>query len=348
MRYTHTMKSSALETAILSAAFIGTLILVGMMMLPFINTVFLAAIFAFLFSGLYNRLLRHIPNRTLASLIITTLVLLVILIPLALVGYQIAQEATNLYAFLRERSAGADISHILQQFQGVTGSLIPASAIDASAVSDRLQQVLGWIIGNLGTAFTGITRIILNFFFLLLFFYYLTKDGESMLARLIKASPITDSHEREILARIQGSISATVRGQVLVAVLQGLVGGLGLAFFNVPNPALWGTILMLASFIPVFGTGLVQIPAIIYLVATLQYASAVGLGLWAMLAVGLLDNVLGPKLMSNGLRVHPLLTMLSVLGGISMFGPIGIVLGPVLTSVLLAIGEILLTHAHRS
>jgi predicted PurR-regulated permease PerM len=313
------------------------------MVFPYLSMIVLAAVMAFVFSGVFRWLSRILRNRTLAALVTTTLVLVTILIPLSLVGYRIAQEAGGLYTSLRNQASGQHISALLVKVQNSTRSYLPAASLDARAVSDRLQQLLGWVVGHLGTVFSGITQIVLNFFFFLLFFYYLVKDGQGLSKRAVALSPLSSVHERQIMDRIASAVSGTIRGQLVLSILQGIVAGFGFAFFGVPNPALWGSLIVFSSFIPVVGTWLVVVPCILYLSVTAPIASVIGLTVWAITAIALIDNVLAPKVLSRGTHLHPLITMVAVLGGIQMFGPVGILIGPLLVSVFFSLTLILLS-----
>ncbi|MCC6934241.1 MAG: AI-2E family transporter [Candidatus Yanofskybacteria bacterium] len=337
------MERRYIESFFFLALLLGTIALVAVLVLPYLNTFILGAILAFLFSGVYQKLLRLIPNRSLAALVLTLLVLITIVAPISLAGYRIAQEAAGLYGYARAHATGEVIAQIVSQLPPSIRQLIPATSLNTQAISAWFQQAFGWIVGSIGPVFSGIARTILHFFFLLLFFYYLTRDGERLKRRLMEISPLSDSHEQEILGKIGRAITATVRGQLVLALLQALVAGIGFALFGVPNPALWGSVIMVAAFIPTLGTALVQVPAIAYLAATAGTGPAIGLALWALVAVGMLDNFLGPRLMARGARIHPLVMMIAVLGGIGMFGPMGILLGPILFSLLYALLDIYLS-----
>lgn len=341
--YTGDMERRYVESFVFLALLLGALALVVFMVLPYLSMLVLAAVLAFLLSGAFEWLARTMHSRSWAALVMTVAVLLAILVPLSLAGYRIAQEATGLYTSLNTRASSQHITVLLHQLQTVTHSYIPATQLDAQAVSERLQQLLAWFVNNLGSVFTGVTRLVLHFFFFLLFFYYLTRDGARLKRSLMTLSPLSNAHEQQILDRITRAISGTLRGQVVVSVLQGIVAGVGFAFFNIPNPVLWGGVVLLASFIPTIGTASVLILTVLYLAATGQWTFAIGLALWAIIAIGLIDNVLSPKLMSHGTRLHPLVTMLAVLGGIGIFGPIGILIGPIVMSILFALFEIYLS-----
>lgn len=343
MVYTGVMERRYIESFVFLALLLGTLALVVFMALPYLSMLVLAAVLAFLLSGAYEWLARIIHRRALAAFIMTIAVLIVILVPLSFVGYQLAQEATSLYTTLNSKASGQHIGALLEKLQEATRSYIPAAQVDAQAVSERLQQVLSWLIGHLGVVFTGITSVALSFSFFLLFFYYLLRDGARLKERIMELSPLSNRHEQQIIDRVTTAISGTLRGQVILSLFQGVVAGFGFLFFGVPNPVLWGSVAALASFIPLVGTSLVFIPVILYLAITGPWQLAVGMTLWGAIAVGMLDNVLGPKLMSQGTKLHPLIMMIAVLGGIGMFGPIGILIGPILTSTLFALFDIYLS-----
>ncbi len=334
------MERKHIEALFFLGLLLGTLAIVVVMLLPYMNTIILAAILAFLFSGVFERLAHTIRSRSLAAFLVTLLVLVTILIPLSFAGYQIAREAGGLYAYLREQTLSSRFIESLEQTQISVLSKIPGLPLEAQDISGRLQQALGWIVGHLGVLFAGISRLIANFLLLLLFFFYLVRDGARIKRRVMNLSPLSDQQETAIFSRIGQAIGATVRGRLVLALLQGFMGSIGFYLFGVPNPALWGAALMLASFVPTLGTALVQAPAVVYLYSIGQVQAAFGLTVWAVVAVGLLDNFLGPKLISAGTRMHPLVTFLSVLGGIGLFGPIGILVGPIIVSLLYALLDI--------
>ena len=123
----------------------------------------------------------------------------------------------------------------------------------------------------------------------------------------------------------------------MIALIQGVLTAIGFSIFGIPHSILWGTVTIVVALIPGIGTALVLLPGIIYLFAIGETGSGIGLLVWGVLAVGLIDNLLGPKLVGRNLQLHPLLVLLSVLGGIAFFGPVGIFLGPICVSLLFAL-----------
>lgn len=338
------MEQRTIASFFFLALLIGTLGIVGLMAWPFLSVLILAAVLAFLFQTPHRRLTARLGNRpSLAAFLLTLVVVATVLVPLTAAGWRIVQEATNLYSYLRSHATPEDVHQITEFIERLIRQFAPSFTLDPNTISETLQNGLSLVLNSLGSLFAGIGRMVIGFFLLLLFFYYLVRDGEKLKRGFMRLSPLSDEHETAILHRIGIAVAATVRGSILIAVLQGFVSGIGFVLFGVPNPALWGGALMLAAFIPTLGTSLIQIPAVIFLLATGQTLQAIGLACWAIVAVGLLDNILGPKLVSGATRLHPLFTMIGVLGGITLFGPIGILLGPIIMSLMFALFTIYLS-----
>ena len=170
--------------------------------------------------------------------------------------------------------------------------------------------------------------------------YYLLKDGAKFREKIMEFSPLKKSEDEKIFEKVKGTVTSIVRGSLVVGVIQGIMTGLGFLIFGVPNPALWGSVAIFAAIIPGVGTALVNIPAVLFLAISGSGTNAFLLLLWSMSAVGLIDNFLRPYLIGRDAKLHPFLVLLSVLGGIHVFGPVGFLVGPLFLSFLLALLEI--------
>jgi predicted PurR-regulated permease PerM len=135
--------------------------------------------------------------------------------------------------------------------------------------------------------------------------------------------------------RIVVSVNSVVGGTLIVALIQGVLAGIGFAIFDVPNPAVWGSFAVIAALIPTVGTALIMFPAALYLITVNQPLAAGGLILWSVLLVGGIDNIVRPKLIERQTNIHPLAVLLSVIGGIAFFGPMGFLTGPIVLSLLI-------------
>jgi predicted PurR-regulated permease PerM len=199
---------------------------------------------------------------------------------------------------------------------------------------------LSWLLQNIGPVFSNVAIIALDLFVLLIALYFLLRDGDALRKVIVAISPLKDAYDDIVIQKLERAVNSVVRGSISVGLVQGALTAIGLAIFGVPNPILWGTVAAIVALIPGIGTSLVLIPSILYLFFTGATAAAVGLLAWGFIAVGLVDNVLGPKLVGRGVQFHPFLILLSILGGVSFFGPIGFLLGPLTLSLLLAVLEI--------
>ena len=141
--------------------------------------------------------------------------------------------------------------------------------------------------------------------------FYLFRDGERFTKIVVAISPLPEAQDELILRRLGVAVRSVATGSLLVAIIQGTLTGFGLWLFGFDRAVLWGTIAAVGALVPGVGTSIVFIPSVIYLIVTGVYGSAVGLAIWGMLAVGLIDNLLGPYLMSRGNPLHPFVTLLS-------------------------------------
>ncbi len=162
-------------------------------------------------------------------------------------------------------------------------------------------------------------------------------QGDDFIAELLKLSPLEASHNQLILRETEATIKATLWGTVIVAFVQGVLGGVGFLVFRLPQPAFWGTVMIPAAVIPIVGSALIWGPAAIYLLCTGHIAAGVGLILWGGVVVSIIDNVLKPYLVKGGGSTPSIFILFSILGGITYFGMIGFILGPLILSFLLSL-----------
>lgn len=164
--------------------------------------------------------------------------------------------------------------------------------------------------------------------------YYFFKDCDKIIKFLEKVSPIHKDHKSELLEEFNKVIYATIYGVLIAAVIQGLVGTLGLVIFKVSSPIIWGSIMTLAALVPFIGTGIVWLPAALFKIFNGDFFNGFGLLLYGILIVSTIDNFIKPKLISSRSQTHPVLIILGVFGGLKAFGIMGIVIGPLLLGTL--------------
>jgi predicted PurR-regulated permease PerM len=191
---------------------------------------------------------------------------------------------------------------------------------------------------------SNIATFLLAFFLTLFSAYYFLKDGQKFQQILIDISPIDNNQERILFTKVTKAVHGVVKGQFVTALVQGVVATCGYVIFGVPDPLLWGLFTTIAALVPTVGTSLATIPAVLVLLLTGHIGQAIGLAIWGACAVGLIDNIIGPRVLGHTTQVHPLLMLIAVLGGVVAFGFLGFLLGPILMAVFVAVVEMYRTE----
>jgi predicted PurR-regulated permease PerM len=329
------MKQKTFQSFFFLATLCGVLVLAACILLPFFASLVLAAVFAVMFSPLYQKVLRLVHGRRgVAANIVLLCTSLLFFVPAVLLGSKIFIESRDFYTIIR-----SDQEKIISNFQlfwsqqKTLSRYLPQLPTDFGTI---VEQVAGWVVGHLGGFFSGTLQVFMGLFVGIIAFYYFLKDGQKFIASIMVLSPLPDAYDRQILSRIQLAITSVVRGSLLVALIQGLISGIGYTLFAVPGAAFLGVLTAIGALVPGIGTAAVIFPVVVFLLLSGNLASGIGLLCWGIVAVGLIDNILGPRLVGRGLRIHPFFVLVSVLGGVSVFGPFGFIIGPMVLALLFA------------
>ncbi|WKZ26569.1 MAG: AI-2E family transporter [Candidatus Paceibacterota bacterium] len=316
-----------------------SIVVVYFIIKPFLGPLILAAVFAFLFQPIYKKFLNYLKKRESVAAFSTTIVaIFLILLPISILGTQIFKESSQLYQTLT--SENNNFVSSMEEILNRTRTVLPIPADFKLDFGQYAKQGLEVLIQNFGAVFSSFAKIIINAFVFLTAFYFFIKDGNRLKNYFVDLSPLDDTDDEFIVSRLKSAVSAAMKGNLAIGIIQGALTGIGFAIFGVPNPVLWGGVAAIAAFLPGIGTSLVIIPAIIFLFLTGNTFGGVGLLVWGVTAVGLVDNFLGPKLVGRGMQLHPLAVFIAVLGGLVFFGPLGFLLGPLAMSVCLALFDI--------
>jgi len=317
---------------------------------PFLIPIALALIFAVVLYPLYGQVVNRMPSWRGLAAFITIMVLVVgLFIPFTLLGLRVLAEAQDAATSLTRGSGFEQVRTVIIAAGGSLEAIVPGAASAAEEtvanLSGYFRQALTWFLSHLGGAVSGIIEFSIDLVIFIASLYVFLRNGPQIRKRFIALSPFPDPENERILRRLALTVHSVVRGSLAVALVQGVVAGIGYYLFGLPNPLLWGTITGFAALVPGIGTALVLAPAIVYLGFTSGLSPALGLLIWGVIAVGLVDNFLGPVLMSRGVHLPALMILLSVLGGVAFFGPAGIFLGPLTVSTFIAFFEL---YASRS
>lgn len=321
--------------------FFGLLLFAGFMVwqiaAPFITALALSAIIVTICQPMHHKILQYTPrrNKTFAAFLSTLAVLVVVVLPLTLLTSLLVSELVNFYQELSPNNMTVDSA--VSRLEADIESMVPG--YDLNLVS-HLQTVAEWFAENLGTIFAGTVSTLFTFLIAIIGSFYFFRDGEEMLQILIKASPLPDDEDRIIITRTARAVRAVATGTLLLALIQGTLVAIGFAVVGLPHAILWGSLAAVGALMPGIGTSLVTGPAVIYLFVTGQMIPGFGLLVYAVLVVGLVDNLLGPYLIGRRNNMHPFIILISVLGGISVFGPIGFIVGPVIVTLFFILLEI--------
>lgn len=325
--------------------FFGLLLMAGYMvwliMAPFITALALSVIIVIIAHPMYVRIRKHMPrkNNTLAALVSTIILITVVVIPSVLMSSLVVGELVSFYEDLSVGEIG--IQGHIDSLESRVQSLVPGFAFD---LNEQLKSSAEWFTGNIGAIFAGTLSTLFAFFISIIGSFYFFRDGREFLNIIIKASPLPDHEDKIILNRLAKAVRAVATGTVLVALIQGSLVAIGFTIFGIDRAILFGSMAALGALIPGIGTTIVTAPAIIFLFATGDIVNAIGLLIWSMLIVGLVDNFIGPYLISRGNNLHPFIILISVLGGISLMGPIGFIVGPVAVTLFVVLLEIYSQH----
>jgi len=340
------MKTQTLEIGFFILLITGVLLLTFFIFKPYLSALFLAIVFAILFDPIYEFFVEKIKlksRKSIASLITVLIMVSTILLPLIFFGSLVFQEARALVDSSSTVFLGDRAVELKNYIEGV----IPVS-ID---VVGYVKNTLNAIASNIGGIFAGFFQMAINIFLVIISLFFFLKDGKEFKHRLVVLSPLSDNYDEDILEKVRIAINSVVRGAIIIAFIQGILTAIGFLLFGVPSPFLWGGVAVIASLIPVLGTPVVIIPAVIYLFMSGDIVMSVGLLVWGLVIIGLVDNFLRPILIENDVKIHPFLILLSVFGGVVYFGTIGFLAGPVVLSLLVALFEIypiiLAAHADK-
>ncbi len=304
--------------------------------MPYLQALILAAAFAVVFRTFFDRTAKILGGRRRIAAIVTILVIgIIIFAPLSFLGFQVVREALDVYTRLSSGS-GLSLDAVLNNL----GSRLPVPVLQEVNLEESVKGGLAWLLGSARAFFSVTISLLLNAFIGILALYYFLIQGGAFRRWIVSFSPLPDNYDDVILNHLRTTVDSVIRGSLVIALAQGIIAGVGFAIFGVPNPALWGTVTAIAALIPGIGTAIVVLPMIIYLFATGATADGIGLTIWGVVAVGLIDNIIRPMLIKSGAKVHPLAIFISVLGGLTVFGPLGFLIGPLVMSLFFTLLDI--------
>jgi predicted PurR-regulated permease PerM len=315
------------------------------MIRTFLMAIFLAGIFSALAHPLYKRFERwYGGRRALASLSTLFLIVIIVIVPLGtLMGVVTAQAlkvGQAVTPWVQEQIAQPGEFHELLSSLPFYDEIAPYSKIIWRKAGELIGTISQFLISSLSTATMGAVSLLFMAFAMLYTMFFFLMDGDKLLRKILYYLPLKDQDEQRMLDKFTSVTRATLKGTAVIGILQGGLAGIAFWVVGIPSAVFWGTIMAVLSIIPGIGTTLVWGPAVIILAAGGNFFKAGGLGIFCALVVGSIDNLLRPILVGKDTQMHELMIFFSTLGGIIMFGVMGMIIGPIVAALFITIWEI--------
>ena len=326
------------QTAVLTTATVLGIYLCYRLAVPFLPALAWAVALAVLFAPLQRRLLLRLKRPALAAVISVLIIGVIVVVPLTFLGQRLVMQAAQGAELVETRVKSGEWRRALD----AQPQLAPIADVIEHQIDlpGTLKTFTTWLSTTAGSIVKGsvfqLIGVCLTFY--LLFFFL--RDSRAILQSLRSLSPLSDTEMDRLFGRIDDTIHATVYGTLAVAAMQGFLGGLMFWWLGLPAPLLWGMVMALLAVVPLLGAFIVWLPAAIYLALEGNWGQALILTAWGMFVVGTIDNLMRPILVGNRLKLHTVLAFMSVVGGLMLFGPAGLILGPVTLTTTLVLLEI--------
>lgn len=318
---------------------------------PFLTAIILGAILVILTFNFFRMLRTRFKGSSSRAAVVMLLgITFIIVIPAVILGILLTQQANVVMEKLQSGEAQQmirriDLTSYLGFIRRFAPHFDPATLSPERILLPAVRQVPGWVARNGGTLIGGLAGALLGFALVLLSMFFFYVEGESIVEQLEILSPLPTRYNHEFETRFKDVIEATFRGQLFTGVAQGVMTGIGLAIAGVPGAGFWGAVAALLSLIPMVGAAAVWVPASIYLVISASMGGAawwqaIFMILWGLIPVSLIDNVVRPWAMKGKAQLPAIPLLFSVLGGMQAFGIVGLVIGPLVFSLLMSIIDI--------
>lgn len=312
------------------------------LVIPFFVPIAWTTVLAVMFHPMYRWFNRRLNRPNLSSLIVTLIVLLVILFPVAYLGVSLVSQAQSVIQTVGKAGTWEEyLSYDPIWFVQLKAKLEPYMDVSnftlSGVVKDMVTWAGGFLAGHSGWLVANITRTIFYFLIIMFSLFYFLRDGNLWLAKLRRVIPLNSTQLSVAFAKVRDIIEVTMIGGVAIALIQGLLGGVLFASVGIPDAIFWGAIMTFMSLVPFVGSFIVYVPAGLILIATGATIKGLIVIILGVVVVSQVDNVLRPFMLAGRTQMHPLLLFFTIMGGVALFGLLGIVIGPLVAAVFIAL-----------
>jgi len=351
---TDPLRSPSLEHKTLLWLVVGFSAAFLLVLWPLTGAVLWALFLAIVFWPMHQYVFRLVRRRhSLAATLTLLSIVLMVILPLALVSASVVEQSSQVYQKIRtgELQPAESLQRMMDALPSWAQAVLQRFGLeDLPAVLRRLGEVVSRSSQAITSTLVGVGQVTLDFvvsFFIMLYvLFFLLRDGKLLSDGIAEAVPLQPAQTRKLLSQFVTVVRATVKGNVVVALIQGALGAMAFWALDIPGPLLWGALMALLSLLPAVGAALVWGPVALYQLFTGELLAGLGLTAWGVLVIGLVDNLLRPILVGRDTRMPDYLVLVATVGGISLFGLNGFVIGPVIAAMFLVCWK-LLTEVRR-
>jgi len=312
---------------------------------PFLHPIAWAVVFSIVFYPVYLFLLKRLKFKVIASVLTLLIIILIILGPFTYLSFILVDEIGN---FIENANKGSldsirnifsnphvsNIVNKVQSYIGIEGINI------GDMIMENIKKIGRDVIGRLSGGISNLAGMLIDFIFMLFAVFFFLKDGPNFLSRIRNYLPFNEEDKNRLILKVRDMVISTVFGGVVVAIVQGVIGGFAFYFLGIKSPVLWGASISVMSFLPLLGTFSVWGPMTGYLFIQGNYVKGITLLLIGVLGISMVDNILKPIIISGRTKMPTLAVFFSVLGGIKLFGFIGFIMGPLVLALFVSVFEI--------
>ncbi len=303
------------------------LILTFFIIKPFFSYMIIGAVLAGAFSPVYKWLLKKIKKENICASIMIIIILVLIIIPTFFVTTKLVSEAGKAYRAFSNQD-------FIERAQSFVSSNIGLNIDIQKIASDIFLTIRNSIVDVAPGIISSIAEVLLGLFVMFFVMFYIFKGGDSIYETIKDSIPLKKKYKDNLFSEVELVLKGVLYGQVLTAIIQGTIGGLLLFIFGVPNSLFWGFIMIILSFLPIIGTPIIFVPAGIFMIYQGNIFSGIMIIVLGFLIVTNIDNIIKPKLISSKSKIHPVIALIGVLGGLAVFGFVGLILGPIILALL--------------
>ena len=329
------------------ALFLISIYLLGKLLWPFISVLILGAVLTGVFEPVYRPLAGRI-GPPYASAITCCCIFVIIFVPILFFVGMLSKEAYGLYLMGKDAVLNDQIRIAMENSRLIERLNVLLSAFDLRLTGEQLNAALsetGKVVGlflyeQASAIASNALRFMLHFFFMLLVTYYLLIDGDRLRTFIVELSPLPDDQDEQLIRKFKGMAGAILLGNGLCGLIQGVLGGVVFYFTGFPSALMWGVIMGFLAFLPIVGIGIIFLPAAGYLLLTDRIAVGVFYIVFYIVLSGGVEYLLKPKIVGTRVQMHTLLVFLAIMGGLQLFGILGIIYGPLVVTAFLTLTEI--------